>query len=563
MVLKLIKTNIARIVIMLFFILGTLNPTFAQSTNHEKVFVHINRDILLNGSYLKYTAYTTNNESSERSKIVYFELVDCDQITILNWKSNTKNQTTSGSIKIPEHIQNGLYYLKAYTHKIRNYPANAIYTHPLIIQRIYEDPNDTLCIDNALLTSDSFAIQKAKTQNNYLTVEIEDNIDLKITLNPKQNVESANLSISITEIAPLNVTENLRNFTAFNHKVEQRLIGKELTYKPTEKNYNIISGQLLKRFDSAPIPVKCIYLAYPDSTIHFSFFKTNSKGEFCFLLDSTFNNKDLFFQLNDMNCQKDSIVWLFDDKQLQNQSLPNLSYIEVSNTQKEYITELQKRELIHRIYNQPKTIKKDTEQSPSIKNFFQNPSTIVKPSDYIELTNFQDICDNILPSVRFRIVDHKVQIGLVINQQIVFNNILICVNGLPCFNMNYIENLSSKDIKRIEVFNSVLLHGELTFNGVIGIYTYKKEIDDRIFCNTEYNLQNTYYSKEETDANTDKTTPTLTPDIYWNPSIIFTPNKPITFNIKKPEIGNSYRININGLINNSIPFGFESEIKIN
>lgn len=548
--------------VIALFLIGFQNQSLAQKTPFEKVFVHINRNVLLSGSELKYTAYVTNETDTEVSQIIYFELIDCQQISVLNWKTNTKNQRASGVKAIPESIPNGLYYLVAFTNKIHHYPSSALHTNPILIQRIFDEPLSSLCLMNKLPLHDSVSIL-AKNTPNYLKIEITDDSLVTILLKPEKKLQTGQFSISVTEISPFEDTSQYANFVEFTAHTNSILSNTNVTTSPIENTYSILSGRVCNLSDSAPLANIYIYLSYADSTLHFNYFKTNKKGEFCFLLDSSFNNKQLYLQTNPLHLNGENLTWFVDAKNLENFSNQEAKNLRLSEIEQEYLAQLQKREMVHRIYH-TSTYETQIEEKGCFKNnFFQTPSYLIKPSDYVELHDFKDICDNILPSVRFRANNNKVQIGMVIDQQIVYENVLISINGLPCFNMNYIENLSSKEIKQIEIFNSVLMYGDLMFNGVIAIYTYNKEIDERAFSQAFYTFDNYYFSNKI--ANTVKQEnllPYVIPDIFWNENVSLYSSEPLAISFKKPEIGSRYRIAINGLINDTTPFGFSQHIRI-
>jgi len=562
--LRKIKQHIPLFIAILLGVTVIQSNGYCQTISNEKVFVHLNRNILLSGSELKYKAYITNENDTNLSTIIYFELMDCNQLSMLNWKSNTFNACVSGIKTIPESIPNGIYYLIAYTNKIRNYPTGAINAAPLLIQRIYEDPLDTICINKEVYLADSNSTKLADPKTNYLTIEINEDADYTIVFKPLGKLKTANLSVSVTEISPITPLTNAALFTDFNQKSNSILKQNTFELQPAEKKHSILSGKIINNTDSTPLAQKLVYLAYYDTTLHFAYFNTTKNGEFCFLLDSSYNNKQLYLQLNDFNCHNENVSWVIDNKTFTNLQVTKPTNGKTTLIEKEYVSQLQKREIVDRVYN-PNSIQQNTELQGAFKNnFFQSPTYIIKPADYIELPNFQEICDNILPSIRFKVVDTAIQIGMVIDQQVIYDNVLICVNGIPCFNMKYIENLSSKDIKKIEIFNSVLMHGDLTFNGVIAIYTHKNNIDERAFCNPYYTYNNKFYNNSNVELlNKKEPTPLVNPNVYWNPTIIIKENTQTTITFKKPEIGKQYIISINGLINNTLPFAFKHEFKLN
>jgi hypothetical protein len=231
----------------------------------------------------------------------------------------------------------------------------------------------------------------------------------------------------------------------------------------------------------------------------------------------------------------------------------------LSQLQINYIKKLQKRALVHRIYNNNPPIEVEA-TGKFVPHIFVQPVYVTHPSNYVELTNFREICENILPSVRYKKTDGKVQLGLVLKEfSVEYNNVLVCVDGIPCLDLNWVDSLSSRDIKRVEVYNSVLLHGDLTFNGVIGIYTKNNSFDPRVLCKNHYYFYNNFYPRSPAPGKQPE--PIVLPNVYWNPKPNATNNPEKAIQINRPEIGTHYRLTIKGLLNNQQWYTITKTIK--
>ncbi len=565
---KFLKGNILFFILFILLSLAWNSGFTTEKGNseslYETVFVQINRSIFISGSELKYSAWVTNETDKQTSNIIYFEIIDCNGWPVSKWKSKTQQHKCSGEKTIPESINNGLYFFRAYTNAMREYPNEAVFTTPILIQRIYEDPADSVCLTDTYKLTDTIQIKNQGSNHKFLNIEVSQTNDLTLNLVAGDELKNSDLTVAITELPDILFLNTPINFEAKAKNSREFLFKKKPELLPHENGYYLLSGRLLYLPDSVPVAQKYIYLASPDSTIHFSYFKTTKNGEFCFLIDSAYDNKILYLQLDDLECPKDSLFWDVDSKEPNKPFKYHYYHRKTSDSERDYIDELQKREIINQVYKSSKSEVKHTPIEIIQPNFFYKPAYVVKPSDYVDLNDFRDICDNILPSVRFKVENNKVEIGMVINQQVIYDNILLCVNGIPCLNMNFIENLNSKDIKQIEIFNQVLMYGDLTFNGVIGIYTNKDGLDERLFCNPYYAFTNSYYSDGNSATFQSPTTssPNVNPDYYWNPSVNLKGKESQCIRIPKPEIGTSYIISVNGLVNQLYPFGYQKIIKL-
>jgi hypothetical protein len=142
---------------------------------------------------------------------------------------------------------------------------------------------------------------------------------------------------------------------------------------------------------------------------------------------------------------------------------------------------------------------------------------------------------------------------MVESQVVKDDDILIFLNGVPFFNLDYIAGLGSKDIERIEVRNSEFMYGDLYFNGILAIYTNNKTFDPGIFKTAVLFYQNTVNANniKLVSNSPDKNIPNLAPDFYWNPSVVLTGNKnKDSVNFQCPDYKSDFKITVNGMGNN-------------
>ena len=102
--------------------LGKL-ATYAKVNAPEKVYLQTDKDVYTSGEIIWFKAYVLDGIThtiSDKSSVVYVELVDTGQDMIAQRKLFLGQEGASGDIAIPEDIEDGTYLLRAYTKYMLN-----------------------------------------------------------------------------------------------------------------------------------------------------------------------------------------------------------------------------------------------------------------------------------------------------------------------------------------------------------------------------------------------------------------------------------------------------------
>ncbi len=98
-------------------------------TKNNLPFEHINlvtdRDLYLSGESIWFRAdISLDDNQKELSKIIYIELFNADQKSIVQKKFRINEGIAQGVIDIPSEFLSDTYFLRAYTHYIKNFPVD-------------------------------------------------------------------------------------------------------------------------------------------------------------------------------------------------------------------------------------------------------------------------------------------------------------------------------------------------------------------------------------------------------------------------------------------------------
>jgi hypothetical protein len=521
---------IAAFVLLLFY----SQLLFAENPPTEKVWVHLNKKVLITGSILKYKVYlTTDQPLGNKKTVVYFELVNTNNKTLLYWKSWGTNKGLNGAYKIPENLTPGIYTLMVFTNTSRK---NSFATK-LLIQDIASDPI------SRLTTTKNYQLLDASTaEKKFFNLWIEyDSLQqtTSVKIESKSDINLPSLTVSITEITPFD------SLLAVPVSIDET--NQTLAKHIPESGFTLVTGKVS---DTLGFPIKnqTVYASLSSNRVHFRHVNSDSLGRFWFAFDSTYNNRQVLIQAEPVKNQ--AAVLTLNKKSLR-LAQTNADSIPANTAQMNYTLALQKRELVNRIFTPVNQINPIEKPDSTKENFFHRPRYTIYPDEYELLNNFVEIADNIVPTLRFRKSNDSYELGMVLdNQQVYYNQVLVCLNGHPFFNLNALAKLSSKNIERIDVYNTITFWGEQTYNGILAIYTKKADAAFEKY-NTAFAIFNNRFYEPQffPSVQTDSTSPLVLPDIYWNDAVILTEQEPFEIKLNKIDLGKNYRLRITGISN--------------
>ncbi|RYZ97272.1 MAG: hypothetical protein EOP47_22080, partial [Sphingobacteriaceae bacterium] len=109
---------------------------YTQTTLHEKLFVHTDKNTYLAGELVWFKIYNVNaatHKPADLSKVVYVEIIDKAKNTVLQAKIAMTDGSGAGSLYIPVNIANDNYKLRAYTNWMKNFGPDYYFEKQLTI----------------------------------------------------------------------------------------------------------------------------------------------------------------------------------------------------------------------------------------------------------------------------------------------------------------------------------------------------------------------------------------------------------------------------------------------
>ncbi|MGE4290405.1 MAG: hypothetical protein AB7E36_17145 [Salinivirgaceae bacterium] len=524
----------ARLIAAFILLLFYCQLSFAETHPTEKVWVHLNKKVLITGSLLKYKVYvTTNQPLGYKKTTIYFELANDKNKNLLSWKSLATNNGLTGTYQIPENLIPGIYIFKVFTNASRN---NSFVTK-ILIQDIASEPLSSFSI-----SKNNGSLNAVTSDNKFFKLQvIPDSLQLttRVKIKSKSAINVSPLTVSITEITPFDSL-----LSAPVSKIETNQTPEQYV---SERDFTLLTGKVTDTLGN-PLINHTVYASMSSNRVYFCYANTDSLGRFWLVFDSTYNNRQVLIQVEP---DKNQPTVLTLDKKSLRLAQTNADSIPANTAQMNYTLALQKRELVNRIFTPVNQIKPIEKPDSTKENFFHRPRYTIYPDEYELLNNFVEIADNIVPTLRFRKNNDSYELGMVLdNQQVHYNQVLVCLNGHPFFNLNALAKLSSKNIERIDVYNTITFWGEKTYNGILAIYTKKADAAFEKYHTAFAIFNNRFYEPQFfPSVQTDSTSPLVLPDIYWNDAVILSEKKPFEIKLNKIDLGKNYRLRITGISN--------------
>jgi len=514
----------------------------AQQNNRfpeiEQFALFTDRSIYATGENIAFVAFQLiDNQPQEiLSKVLYVELISPQADQLSAGKFILSTQGAQGKLEIPEDLNSGNYYLRAYTKYMRNIGPEA-YAYALLKVVNPEKP-----VSNFLVDSVSF-LSLSKVQNDRLsssnlpkdTIFAEKNVIANLPSDFQENLLSTCVSV-----VPAN------SFAANYYAAEHNRFFNQIEYLPETQGLSI-SGLLKNNENDSVIAGARIKLSIIGNGRDFLSTETNEDGRFLLALPDYSGRRDLFV-CTENSLEKAADLLIDNDYCRIPVQLPDTVFT-LSEAEKAVTLQLMNNQRIAVNFYE-NILVKDSFSAAFNKAFYGTPSEIVRLSNYVELPNLEEYFNELPTLAKVRKKQGKKYFKVLSNNaEIPVFEPLVMVDQVAIDNTEAVLAVSPKQIERIEIINAPYTKGAYTYGGIIHLISkegYFADIDlpkNGLFLDYQFfspkkaQLKNKDISHENPEAaNT----------IYWNPMITASDlEKSISFTT--PALVGNYELIVRGI----------------
>ena len=571
----------------LFFCLLLLSQSQAQlpckdlTLPKERITLQLDRNICLAGEAIWFKAwcFLDGKLDVEMSKVLYVEIFDETQKSIVQEKFLLDNNKAIGSIQIPEDAASKYYFLRAYTRYMRNFSsAEFHYQQVTIVNPLIE--NESIEVQETKLTK---LFAKAKKQedtyippNRLVKVELE-----KDSYQPRQKINfqvstSAAINADFSAVVRMQGLGNQPNqqvtlnngwlipdcmedpscklaydldSTPVLSLDEQEENSSHLQWLPETRGLTI-SG-LIQNKEKKPIEnaLSIVSILQEEPMLYMGM--TDTKGAFTICLHDMKDQKNLFVGTpNDKNT-----VLIRNDF---DSNFPEITTVPLrfDSTTHALLKALNLHQQLKQTY--PKNKTQFVFQNKAFEIPFSNilgPDRRVLLADFIEMSTMSEVFEEITSGVLVRKKDGKPSLSVFNSkQQKTYDSPLVLLDNVPVYNISELLKIAPSKIEAIEIYNTNYFLGNFTLGAIISIISKTDDFaaynwsDQGAFA--KFKTYSVTQPFEEVLHSDNSHFPDFRPVLYWQPSLEFTQKeRKQSISIYAPDRPGIYEILIQGFTN--------------
>ncbi len=492
----------------------------------EKTFLFTDREIYCVNENILFSAYNQSPPPLRRSQwstVLYVELITPKGEPVSAGKFIYQEDGTSGSLPVPSWALTGIYYLRAYTHWMRNYPTSLYFCKAIKIINPFRA--------ELLRPSGEKEMTDERTGS---PKKMADLFSVVAEKHAYRKRDTARLEIRMK--VPSGKAEKI-TVSVIPAGTENQLL--PIIEKPVHSGFSndfipetrglSISGKIVSKPDSIPIPYTLVGLTVFKHNPESRNILTNEEGRFFFDLSNLQGNYDTFLSVKAPNDTVNPVILVDNDFSSQKAELPFVIF-EQSPGQRELYQKLSIRSQIGASYKRQQ--QEQTARSfSSDSGFYGKPDLILKLDDYVKLSSVKDYIYELIPQVGLRHRGKKNVLKVLGNaSDLAVYDPLVMMDMVPVFDVDRVLAVNPDKIERIEVVSQPYVRGSVIFGGIISFFSKKADLagidlpSAGRFIN--YSMLTPMPAPVLPQPPADRRIPEIGNCLYWNPSLNPDPLKP-------------------------------------
>ncbi len=485
------------------------------------------------------------------SRVLYVELMKWNGVKIAHLKLKLDKSGASGSLRIPEDLLSGNYYLRAYTKWMRNF---SVYDYEYRLIKIINPfdggidagPADVPDSPGSTVnpSRSKKRIQEVHCSINKSWFQPREKAEVEITLEV-DTVLCHDYCISVVKTGTIDTSYRCPNFAAQTSGIKEE----QIEFLPEIQGITI-SGKVLDKTLNTPKNKFLVSLSEPANGEFFSVYQTRNKGRFIFSLPDMVGKYDFFIQseVSDTGLSE----FLIDNDFCNRPVL--LTYVEFNlNDQEKHLIQeiIVNMQLNEKFFSLPDTTKNRQAHLHQPVSFYGSRKHTYYTQKYIELPNVEEFFNEIV--LEAKAVSDQGKHQLKITGSTGFSNYpaLVLLDNIQVHNDDRLLKLPLDKIERVDAIESGYNVANMKFSGLLSIYSKNRD-----FAGIELNKNGMFFafngfSSENSPCNfpgnpSDKRVPFRPNLLYWNPDIRLFPGKKTTISFYTSDNKGDYMVYVFG-----------------
>ncbi len=534
-----------------------------------KISEHLNlftdRSIYAVGESLQFRADQTVSavEAQEWSSVLYVELVAASGNALAQGKFILKDGISTGSLQIPSGTLTGLYYLKCYTRWMRNSgPGTFSFTPIKII-----NPNRREVADG----TQGFGYESNITRIAYKQGEIKCSSDallyardkeVTLTLSGPLSSYLDQLSCCIT-VVPLGGIDTLSGQVLLpSEKADSKDFS--VDYLPDMGKGPSLSGSVVLS-DQTAAQFTTLHFTLLGENPDFFATVTDANGRFALSPPARFGVQEFYVS---PNSKADELLEVRIDQDFDVAPIPVPAVkFGLTEWERKIATRLALTMQLALVYGTPVPLTENSEKRESPPPFYGSRVQRMNMDDYVNLPTLEEVFINLIPNAN--VVKRKGKVSLSIesdNKTIEIFEPLIMIDHISVFDQEAILALPPDKIHRIDLINEIYLKGNVTFGGLISIYSKSGDMAGIDLPPGSYFFDFQSYAPEDKGFEASPALGDRIPDmrntVFWKNDVLIGKERVNELRFNAPSTPGQYVILVRGVAPNGEVFSATSRFQV-
>jgi hypothetical protein len=490
------------------------------------------------------------------SKVLYLELLTPGGTSVARGKYPIQGSRSSGYLNIPADLLTGNYYLAAYTKWMRNFSPEDFHYRLVRIINPFTPQLETSAAGNGKGSTREWE-RKPLEESIICSTDKEsygprERVELTLSLPGIPGSLSHMYSLTVIRKDPFDTLDNLKIVPE-----DVRQNGQPgILYLPENHGLSL-SGSIVSRDSSAPVPADLVSLAILGRKPGYRVSPTGPGGSFCFALDSMTGSRDMYISSNhdDRNFEI-RIDNDFANPAVRFRELPWAFPEAEKDLAREIIFNMQ----VSRHFPATEgrmTVQDGGGRDQAVTAFYGTPSSSVNIDEFIELPTLKEVLIELVPGVFPRMRNNEPYLLFSGNKltSILINRYapLVMVDHVQVENLGGLLLMSPKKIRKVELLNEIYIIGNTTYGGILNVITKKGDMagidlpeNSFFFDFTSFKPQVEPVFRRHAGSAFDRENPDYRNCLYWSPKIRIDPGRETALDFYTSDNKGEYRVLIRG-----------------
>ncbi len=529
----------------------------AYKSEAIKISEHLNlftdRSIYAVGESLQFRAdqTLTTVETQDWSSVLYVELVTASGNAITQGKFILRDGISTGSLQIPSGTLTGHYYLKCYTRWMRNSGPGTFSFTPLKII----NPNRMEVADG----THGFGYESNVTRIAYKQGVIKcssdaslygraEELTLKLSGPFNTNLDPLNCCITVVPMGGIDTLSG--QLLLPSEKAETKEFS--IDYLPDMGKGPSLSGSVVLS-DQTAAQFTTLHFTLLGESPDFFATVTDANGRFALFSPARFGVQEFYVS---PNSKADELLEVRIDQDFDVAPIPVPAVkFGLTEWERNIATRMALTMQLARVYGTPKSLAGDSEKREPPPPFYGSRVQSMYMDDYVHLPTLEEVFINLIPHVN--VVKRKGEVSLSIesdNRTIEIYEPLIMIDHISVFDQKAILALPPEKIHKIDLINEIYLKGNVTFGGLISIYSKSGDMAGIDLPPGSYFFDFQSFNREDTGFAVSPAPGDRIPDmrntVFWKNDVIIGKEGVNELTFKAPSNPGQYVILVRGVTPN-------------